>query len=47
MRPRLSDREPEKLNHPLFSDEVGITMILEVVNPAPTPFNPEDAPKAK
>jgi polyisoprenoid-binding protein YceI len=40
-------REPEKLNHPLFSDEVRITMILEVVNPAPTPFNPEDAPKAK
>jgi polyisoprenoid-binding protein YceI len=38
-------REPEKLNHPLFSDQIRITMILEVVNPAPTPFNPEGTPK--
>jgi polyisoprenoid-binding protein YceI len=28
-------REPEKLNHPLFSDQIRITMILEVVYPAP------------
>jgi polyisoprenoid-binding protein YceI len=40
-------REPEKLNHPLFSDNIRITMILEVVNPAPEPFNPQGAPQAK
>jgi polyisoprenoid-binding protein YceI len=37
-------REPEKLNHPLFSDEIEITMILELVNPTPEPMNMEGPP---
>jgi ketosteroid isomerase-like protein len=37
-------REPEKLNHPLFSDEIRITMIFEGVNPAPEPMSMEGPP---
>jgi polyisoprenoid-binding protein YceI/ketosteroid isomerase-like protein len=37
-------QEPEKLNHPLFSDEIRITMIFEVVNPAPEPMSMEGPP---
>jgi len=38
-------REPEKLNHPLFSDQIRIAMILEVVYPPPTPMNPGGEPQ--
>jgi polyisoprenoid-binding protein YceI len=40
-------REPEKLNHPLFSDEIRITMIIEVVNPAPEPMGMEGPPDSQ
>lgn len=38
-------RELEKLNHPLFSNQIRITMILEVVYPPPVPMNLEGAPQ--